>query len=108
MGEALALTTGPPCVRVVRLSNVYGPEWESDNFLASVIRDAVDRGAVTFETSRQSSKDYVNIDDAVDLLLAIAEKGTARIYNVAAGAPLTNGDLAAALSDATGCAASFA
>lgn len=108
MGEVLALTSEQPRVRVARLSNVYGPDWESDNFLVSVIRDAVDRGATTFGTSRESSKDYVSIEDAVDLLLAIAEMGKERIYNVAAGAAMTHGDLAAALREATRCQTYFA
>jgi nucleoside-diphosphate-sugar epimerase len=107
-GEALALTVDRPGVRVVRLSNVYGPNWESDTFLASVIRDAVDYGAVTFGTSRRSTRDYVSIDDAVDLVLAITERGRAQLYNVAAGFGLANEDLARALHAATGCVTSFA
>jgi nucleoside-diphosphate-sugar epimerase len=108
MGEALALGVDRPHVRVVRLSNVYGPDWASPNFLLGAIRDAVDRGAITFGTSGRSSRDYVSIEDTVDLLLAIAERGRQRLYNVAAGAPVTNDELAAALRDATGCATAFA
>jgi nucleoside-diphosphate-sugar epimerase len=107
-GEALALTSGRPRVRVARLSNVYGPDWTSDNFVISVIRDAVDRGAVTFDTSPASAKDYVSIDDVVDLLLAITERGTAPVYNVAAGVDVTNEELARTLRAATGCAVAFA
>src|SRR2546423_7434097 len=45
MGESLALHCGHR-VRIVRISNVYGGDFASDNFLSSLIRDAVNQGRV--------------------------------------------------------------
>src|SRR5712692_3734139 len=39
MGESLTLNCGRPA-RVVRLSNVYGDDYASQNFLTTIIRDA--------------------------------------------------------------------
>ena len=39
MGESIVLNCAPNA-RVARLSNVYGPDFDSDNFLPSIVRDA--------------------------------------------------------------------
>ena len=58
-GESLCLTLERPNVRVARLSNVYSPDLHSENFLTSVITDAVRKRHVRLRTSRDSEKDYV-------------------------------------------------
>jgi nucleoside-diphosphate-sugar epimerase len=107
-GESLCLTAPDPRVRVARLSAVYGPDWGSQNFLMSVIRDAVDRRAVAFETSPRSAKDYIAVEDVVDLLIAIAERGTRRLYNVASGLAVTNDAIAGVLQQSTSCRVAYA
>jgi nucleoside-diphosphate-sugar epimerase len=106
-GESLCLAFANPTVRVARLSNVYGSDWASPNFLPSVIRDAVDRGRVTFRMAADSAKDYISLDDAVRMLTCIATGGRKRVYNVASGVAVTLRDIAAALERGTGCAISF-
>jgi len=108
IGEAACLAVGGDRARIVRLANVYGPDWSSDNFLMSLIRTAVDVGAVEIRTAPSSSKDYIAIGDVVALLIDIAERGTHTIYNVASGDPVTNDRLADALSRAAGAEVTFA
>ena len=103
MGESACLGCGRPNVRVVRLSNVYGDDFQSDNFLFSVLRDAVDRGHVFLRTAPASEKDYVDVRDVVDLLPQVAVSGRHKIYNVAAGVNTNNGAIMQALQSATGC-----
>jgi nucleoside-diphosphate-sugar epimerase len=93
MGESLALSCGRPC-KVVRLSNVVGPDMGAANFLGSVLQEAAETGAVCFKTSLQSSKDYLLIDDAVHGLIAIALQGKQSIYNLASGTSLSHCELA--------------
>ncbi len=102
MGESLALGCGRN-TRVARLSNVFGTDFESDNFLSAVIRDAVTTGRVILQTAPESAKDYVDIDDVVDGLLDIATRGRHRLYNLASGANTSNGALMRGLEDLTGC-----
>jgi nucleoside-diphosphate-sugar epimerase len=97
MGESLCLSLDRPGVRVARLSNVYGPDWTSDNFLSSVIRSAVDHGSVVFRSAPGSAKDYIAVEDAVRVLTGIAIRGRERIYNVASGVPVTHAQLAGKL-----------
>jgi nucleoside-diphosphate-sugar epimerase len=106
MGESLCLSMESRSVRVARLSNVYGPDWTSDNFLSSVIRSAVTDGTVVFHSAPDSARDYIAVDDAVRLLGGISLHGRERIYNVASGTPVTHAQLAAKLQS-NGCAVSF-
>lgn len=102
-GEALCFATPSEKVRVVRLSNVYGDDWESENFLATVVRDAIDKKHVLMHTSPESAKDYVHIKDVVEMLPKIATQGQCRLYNLAAGENVRNEDLLRKLSFLTGC-----
>lgn len=103
MGESLVLNCGRPA-RVARISNVYGSDFASDNFLSSIIRDAVVNKEIVFRTSADSVKDYISVDNVVDGLIEIATNGKERIYNLASGYNVSNGDLAEELRRRTGCA----
>jgi len=102
MGESTALASGLT-VRVARLSNIYGEDFKSDNFLTSVIRDAVTEGKVTLRTSADSTKDYVSLDDVVEVLINIAKSGRERIYNVASGRNVSNHEITEKIRLVTGC-----
>ena len=103
MGEAACLAADHPAVRVARLSNVFGHDPASDNFIASIVRDAVMTGEVRLATDPRSAKDYMALDDVCVALERIAVAGEAGIYNVAAGVNTTNADILAALAAASGC-----
>jgi nucleoside-diphosphate-sugar epimerase len=101
--ESLCLSLDRPEIRIARLSNVYGGDFESDNFLTSVVRDAVQRGSVRLSTHPDGAKDYVAIADVTAMLERIALEGRHRIYNVAAGRNMANGEIMRALHELTGC-----
>lgn len=101
LGEAMVLEQCGTRGRVVRLSSVVGPG-SSPSFVSSLIQDARS-GSILLQTSLGSEKDYVSIDDVVGVLPSIALHGSKRIYNVASGQQVTNGQLVAALQAATGC-----
>lgn len=107
-GEALCLALPSEKIRIVRLSNVYGGEWDSENFLVSVMRDALGKRSVLLQTSATSEKDYVHIDDVVRMLPVIAMTGQHRLYNVASGVNVSNQDLLAIIKRLTGCAVEYA
>ena len=98
LGESLCLAVSRPTVRVVRLSNVYGPGATSDDFLTSVLREAAGSGAVQLRTAMDSERDFVDLADVVDLLPRIADSGRHRLYNVGSGCNITNRQLADALA----------
>lgn len=89
--------------RIARLSNVYGDDFARQTFLSMIIGEALTRGRVTLQSSPESAKDYVSVDDAVALLAEIALRGRERAYNVASGENVTNAELTAEIARLTGC-----
>jgi nucleoside-diphosphate-sugar epimerase len=106
MGESLVLNCGRRG-QVVRISNVYGDDFTSDNFLTSVLRDAIIRKRIALLTSADSAKDYISVENVVDALIDIATEGQERIYNLASGINVSNGELVQTLQGLTGCAVEF-
>jgi len=103
MGESLALTATTKST-IVRLSNVYGPEFNSTNFLSSIIRAALNENKITLTTALDSEKDYVDVRSVVDVLVAMALRGCdQRIYNLASGANCANREVANKLAQLTHC-----
>ena len=98
-GESLCLAQDNPDIKVVRLSNVYGPDWGSQNFLISVLRSALEDGHVVLGTSPDSSKDYISIEDVTEMLPKIANGGQHRLYNLASAIPLSNQQLLQKICD---------
>lgn len=103
MGESLCLCGGRDNVRAARVSNVYGSDFTSDNFLSYIVRQAVDTGSVTLKTSADSEKDYVNIDYVVNALISLALAGRHHLYNVASGVNISNNTILTYLEELTGC-----
>jgi len=101
-GESLIAESKRPA-RIARLSNVYGPDWESENFLPTIIGAACREGVVTLRDAPESAKDYLHIEDAVDALIHIALDGSRPLYNVASGRNVTHGDIATELRRLIGC-----
>jgi nucleoside-diphosphate-sugar epimerase len=99
-GEAIALRAGG---RVARLSNVYGRAQQPHSFLASAIAQAR-AGRLVLESSLDSARDYVWVDDVVEALAAIALGGAHDVVNVASGELTTNEAIAELLAQRTGCA----
>jgi nucleoside-diphosphate-sugar epimerase len=108
MGELLCLGAGDETVRVARLSAVYGERLSPRSFLSGVVRQAVGHGRVVLETTLDSERDFVHVDDVTRVLPEIALRGRHRVYNVASGRNTTNAELVDALARETGCAVEVA
>lgn len=107
MGESLTLNCGHN-TRVARVSNVYGPDFASQNFLASVLKEAVVERKVVLLTARDSAKDYISVTDVVNGVLQIATRGRERIYNLASGTNVSHQELADRLRPLARCEIEFA
>lgn len=106
-GESLCLNSTRSTIRIARLSNVYGGDFASNNFLATLIRDAVNESKVVLKTAARSEKDYISINDVITLLPRIALEGQHRLYNVASGVNVTHGAILERLAEIVDCRASF-
>lgn len=101
-GEILALNCGKKNIKIARISNVYGLDLESENFLTSIIKDAIFSSSIVLETTLNSSKDYIKIDDVVKMLVELSQKKINGIFNVSSGKNITNKNILELLSENTG------
>lgn len=90
MGESLCLHGGRAKVRAVRLSNVVGGnEAGSQNFIPALVVEAR-KGAITLRSDPDSAKDYIAIEDVVEMLPRIALQGRHRLYTLASGTQISH------------------
>jgi nucleoside-diphosphate-sugar epimerase len=91
-GERLCLSSGKN-TRIVRLSNVIGKLDKSENFLSNIINEIKQNGELKLYQSLTSAKDYIHIDDVVELIVKIAVEGNEKIYNIASGMNANNEEI---------------
>lgn len=103
MGETLCLSIKRPNIRIARLSNVYGNDFNSNNFLFSIIKDAVQKKEIILQTTLDSEKDYVSVHNVVDILIEISIRGTSKIYNIASGVNVLNKAIVSEIQKVTHC-----
>ena len=106
MGEAACLAVDRPQVRIARLSNVYGDDPGSGNFLAAILREAAGAGAIRLHSALESEKDYIALDDVLAAMIRIAVAGSERLYNLASGVNTSHGAIVGAIRTLTGCSVS--
>ena len=107
MGETWCLAQPQETIRVARLSNVYGDGQSDATFLGDVLRSLNQTGSAEIGDAPSSTKDYVSINDVVDLLTKISIEGKARVYNVASGQNVSHQQLAHRLTELSGHPVSF-
>lgn len=106
-GETLCLATKRAAVRVVRLSNVVGFAPRGIALIPGLIRAALSTGEMNLWIAPESAKDYIAIEDVVDILPRICERGQDRLYNVAGGANITVASIVARIAALTGARAKW-
>lgn len=107
-GESLCLFTESETIRVARVSNVFGYGSRVQTFLPSLILSALREKRVVLKTGLQSAKDYISVDDCVDALVAICERGAERLYNVASGVNISHAQIVERLQELTGASVEVA
>lgn len=98
LGESLCFNAKRPGIKVVRMSNVYGADFSSRNFLASLILEGLEQGRIELGTALDSGKDYLHVQDAVTMLVSMLRHGAGDLYNLASGCNVSNGDLVAKIA----------
>lgn len=107
LGESICNRSGRANVRAIRISNVVGNNFQSNDFVFSLIREAVELKKLYLHTTPDSAKDYLHIDDATRMIVEIAQRGTQSIYNLASGTNLTNQAVVQQISAATGATVTY-
>ena len=89
-------------MRIARLTNVVGSDFGSKNFLYELIRSACDLGHIELRSSATSEKDYLLLEDVVELLPKLATSGRHACYNVGAGQNIAHSEIVEAIASCTG------
>lgn len=95
LGEALVLQDPRPGMKVVRLSNVVGPEQPSSTFVGALLDEARAGKVVTIQQPADTAKNYVALADVARLLPLIAERGQHRLYNLGSNCNTSHAQVAA-------------
>jgi nucleoside-diphosphate-sugar epimerase len=91
--EQICFADRNPTVRAVRLSSVIGVAPHGISLIPMLIKNALNEGKIRLTISSRSSRDYIAIDDVLELLPRIALEGKWRCYNVASGLNVTLGEI---------------
>ena len=84
--ENLCLSLNNKNIKVVRMSNLFGDNFSNQIYLLpTLIRNAINDKKINILINKKSSKDFLYINEAFDVLLKIIKKGRYRLYNIASG-----------------------
>jgi nucleoside-diphosphate-sugar epimerase len=84
-GESLCMSMNNPKIKIIRPSNVVGITAPSNLFIPSLIKEAVTTKKIILHSTLDSEKDYVYIDDLVQLIPKIISSNKFQVYNIASG-----------------------
>jgi len=103
LGENLCLTTSDGRAKVVRLACVVGTNLDDDGFIPSLLKQAQGRNSIYPDTSPYFSRDYIGLDDVVNMVIRILNEGKLPIYNLASGMNVSNKQLFTLIEKLTKC-----
>ena len=104
-GECMCYSLSQNRAKIVRLSCVYSLKTSEDGFLSTLINKVSQfstNSPLLIDSSPQTARDYVHIDDVTRALIQIAEESNNYTYNVASGENIKNHEIAKILYDYTG------
>ena len=82
--ENLCLSKKNKNIKVVRLSNLYGENFDKQIYLLpTLLRDSKKKRKIKISINKKSKKNYLNVKDAIPLILKIINKSKHRLYNIA-------------------------
>ena len=92
--ESLCLQINNPKIRIIRLSNLYGRHFDKQIYLMpTILKNFKLNKIIKLSISPKSTKNYLNVDDAIRISIQIARHGKFRIYNVASKSALKVGEI---------------
>ena len=68
------------------MSNLFGDNFTNQVYLLpTLIRNSINNNKINITISKKSLKDFLYINEAIDVLLKIIKRGKYRLYNIASG-----------------------
>ena len=102
-GEALCLQSKISNVKITRICHVVNPnDKQRQNFLSDICGQAK-RGEIVLNSSLQTKKNYIHIDDLCFLLQLIGPFGKKNFYNIGSNNLISNNEIIKKLIKITQC-----
>ena len=70
---------------IPRLANVYGPRQWQGGFIPSTIGKLLKKESPIIYGTGHQTRDFLYVDDAIEALIMLSEKGKREVYNVGSG-----------------------
>ena len=99
LGENLTLNWSAGRGAVARLAYVFDWTPGAEGFLSDWLRQAETTRSLSIDSSPETGRDYIHVDDVVKSLRAIVDRGGGALVNVATGQMTTNRRLAEAFAE---------
>lgn len=103
LGESLCNATRNSNIKIIRPSNVTGIGTPSNLFIPSIILDAINKKEITLQSTLDSERDYIHINDLIKIIPKIILEGKEKIYNIASGKNITNREIVTKIQEITEC-----
>jgi len=98
------LTLKSKKIKVVRMSNLFGSNFTNQIYLLpNLIRNSITKKKIDIFVSKKSSKDFLHVNEAIELMLKIIKKGRHRLYNVASGKNIRLSKISEKIRKITNC-----
>ena len=82
--ENFCLSQNNKRIKVVRISNLYGNFFEEQKyFLPNLIRNSIKKKSINLIINKNSKKNYLDVVDAIEIILKIIKTSKYRLYNIA-------------------------
>ena len=106
--ESLCLSLTDKNIKVVRMSNLFGNNFTNQIYLLpSLIRNSINNKKIDITINRKSSKDFIHVNEAFDVLFKIIKKGKYRLYNIASGKNIELSIILQKIKKITNCKINF-
>lgn len=90
-------------VKIIRLSNVYGANYQKNTLIPILINNALKYKKIYLSINSNSSKDYISIGDAMKNIYSISEQKKRGIFNLGSGKNTKLKDIANKIKKFTNC-----
>lgn len=102
--ESLCLQMNNPKIKIIRLANVFGHYFSNQIYLLpTLLRQSITKRKISITINKNSKKNYLNVNDAINVILKIINKSKHQIYNVASDKQISIGQISEKIKKFTNC-----
>ena len=102
--ESLCLQMNNPKIKIIRLANVFGDYFSDQIYLLpSLLRQSITKKKIDITINKSSRKNYIHINEAIDVILKIINRSKYQIYNVASDKQISLGQISKIIQKLTNC-----